>query len=168
MVIMVDESERFLSRSPALSLSDDVLVLPHVQVMMGIVIQLRLSSFHLVLFFTSLCLLVSFRSSRLLARLNHGFKVEVENELEVVWEAAARENHHLQDIVIGKLDVSSSPRDSHPSPAWKPQETPNQAWRQSSAVSPTFIIFPEQRIDSQQHHRMLSDENQRNGLDFYS
>ncbi|KAF7687917.1 centrosomal protein of 89 kDa [Silurus meridionalis] len=95
-------------------------------------------------------------------------KREVENELEVVWEAAARENRHLQDIVIGKLDVSSSPRDSHPSLAWKPQETPNQAWRQSSAVSPTFIIFPEQRIDSQQHHRMLSDENQRNGLDFYS
>ncbi|XP_060767298.1 centrosomal protein of 89 kDa isoform X2 [Neoarius graeffei] len=71
-------------------------------------------------------------------------KREVENELEVVWEAAARENQHLQDIVMGKVDVMLSPHDSCLSLACKPQEYLNQACHLSSSISPTFIMIPKQ------------------------
>ncbi|KAF5895568.1 centrosomal protein of 89 kDa isoform X1, partial [Clarias magur] len=100
-------------------------------------------------------------------------KREVENELEVVWEAAARENQHLQDIVMSKGDVLSSPHDSRLSLAWKPQHNPNKACHLSSTASPKFIMTPKQSSaifnhDSQQHHNLSSDESERNGLDFYS
>lgn len=98
---------------------------------------------------------------------------EVENELEAVWEAAARENQHLQDIVMSKVDVLLNPHDSPLSLAWKPQETFNQACHLSNTMSPTFIKIPKQssamfKSDSQQHHNLSSDESERNGLDYYS
>ncbi|XP_053085423.1 centrosomal protein of 89 kDa isoform X3 [Pangasianodon hypophthalmus] len=91
-------------------------------------------------------------------------KREVENELEVVWEAAARENQHLQDIVMGKVDVLLSPHDSRLSLAWKPQENLNQACHPNSTMSPTFIMIPKQssatfKPDSLQHHYLSSDES---------
>ncbi|KAF4094399.1 hypothetical protein AMELA_G00014640 [Ameiurus melas] len=100
-------------------------------------------------------------------------KREVENEMEVVWEAAARENQHLQDSLMGKVDVLLSPRDSHLSLAWRPQENLNQACHLSSTMSPTFIMIPKQSSamlnpDSQQHPNLSCDESERNGLDFYS
>ncbi|KAM9494849.1 centrosomal protein of 89 kDa [Clarias gariepinus] len=100
-------------------------------------------------------------------------KREVENELEVVWEAAARENQHLQDIVMSKGDVLSSPHNSRLSLAWMPQHNFNKACHLSSTTSPKFIMTPKHSSaivthDSQQHHNLSSDESERNGLDFYS
>ncbi|MCJ8747428.1 hypothetical protein PDJAM_G00153410 [Pangasius djambal] len=91
-------------------------------------------------------------------------KREVENELEVVWEAAAKENQQLQDIVMGKVDVLLSPHDSRLSLAWKPQENLNQACHLSSTMSPTVIMIPKQssamfKTDSLQHHYLSSDES---------
>ncbi|KAK3509911.1 hypothetical protein QTP70_019389 [Hemibagrus guttatus] len=93
-------------------------------------------------------------------------KLEVENELEVVWEAASRENQHLQDIVMGKANVLLSPHDSRLSVDWKTQENLNPA------MSPTLIMMPNQSSamfkPDHQHQKLLFGESERNGLDFYS
>ncbi|KAG7315285.1 hypothetical protein KOW79_021373 [Hemibagrus wyckioides] len=99
-------------------------------------------------------------------------KREVENELEVVWETASRENQHLQDIVMGKVNVLLSPHDSRLSVDWKPQENLNPACHLSSTMSPTLIMMPNQSSamfkPDHQHHKLLFDESEGNGLDFYS
>lgn len=96
----------------------------------------------------------------------------MENELEVVWETASRENQHLQDIVMGNVNVLLGPRDSRLSVDWKPQENLNPAGHLSSTMSPTLIMMPNQSSamfkPDHQHHKLLFDESERNGLDFYS
>ncbi|XP_060715668.1 centrosomal protein of 89 kDa [Tachysurus vachellii] len=99
-------------------------------------------------------------------------KREVENELEVVWEAAAKENQHLQDIVLGKVNVLLSPHDSRLSVDWKPQEDLNPAGHLNSTISPIFSMKPYQSSamfkPDPQYHNLSFDESERNGLDFYS
>lgn len=97
----------------------------------------------------------------------------MENELEVVWEAAAREKEQLQDIVMGKGDVLLSGYDSRLSLAWNPQETLNQVCHLSNTASPTFIMISKQssatfKLNSQQHPNLSYDEHERNRLDYYT
>ncbi|GAA6111554.1 centrosomal protein of 89 kDa isoform X1, partial [Tachysurus ichikawai] len=97
---------------------------------------------------------------------------EVENELEVVWEASAKENQHLQDIVLGKVNVLLSPHDSRLSVDWKPQEDLNPAGHLNSTISPIFSMKPNQSSamfkPDHQYHNLSFNEGERNGLDFYS
>ncbi|XP_026988818.1 centrosomal protein of 89 kDa isoform X2 [Tachysurus fulvidraco] len=99
-------------------------------------------------------------------------KRDVENELEVVWEAAAKENQHLQDIVLGKVNVLLSPHDSRLSVDWKPQEDLNPAGHLNSTISPIFSMKPNQSSamlkPDHQYHNLSFDESERNGLDVYS
>uniref|UniRef100_A0AAR2L325 Centrosomal protein 89 n=1 Tax=Pygocentrus nattereri TaxID=42514 RepID=A0AAR2L325_PYGNA len=112
-------------------------------------------------------------------------KRAVENELEVVWEAAARENQHLQSMVMGvsRADGSLSPVTvpavlgcSGLSQAWtlRPLDSLDQSERPSSTVPPPFTSRHNGLPPSVQHSpgyksdNPSSDESQKNGLDFYS
>ncbi|KAK1802174.1 hypothetical protein P4O66_021848 [Electrophorus voltai] len=116
---------------------------------------------------------------------------EVENELEVMWEATTRESRHLQSMVTGSRRVGRSlSRDavtpalapgSSLSPAWKlcVQDSLHQVGQPASRAPPAFCSkqnsfpLPLQRSpmfesDSDQHQNPSSDESEKNGLDFYS
>ncbi|KAL6461647.1 hypothetical protein MHYP_G00297910 [Metynnis hypsauchen] len=112
-------------------------------------------------------------------------KRAVENELEVVWEAAARENQHLQSVVMGvsRADGSLSPVTvpavlgcSGLSQAWtlRPLDSLDQSERPSSTVPPPFtsrhngLPHPVQQCPGYKSDNPSSDESQKNGLDFYS
>ncbi|XP_035376778.1 centrosomal protein of 89 kDa isoform X3 [Electrophorus electricus] len=118
-------------------------------------------------------------------------KREVENELEVMWEATTRESRHLQSMVTGSRRVGRSlSRDavtpalapgSSLSPAWKlcVQDSLHQVGQPASTAPPAFCSkqnsfpLPLQRSpmfesDSDQHQNPSSDESEKNGLDFYS
>ncbi|XP_062845472.1 centrosomal protein of 89 kDa [Trichomycterus rosablanca] len=88
---------------------------------------------------------------------------EVENELEVVWEASATENQHLQNMVLGKVDVLLSAPDSRPSLAWKPRDDIYQA---STMIQKQDSLLC--GSNSEQKQNLSSDESEKNGLDFYS
>uniref|UniRef100_A0A4W4GIU8 Centrosomal protein 89 n=1 Tax=Electrophorus electricus TaxID=8005 RepID=A0A4W4GIU8_ELEEL len=103
-------------------------------------------------------------------------KREVENELEVMWEATTRESRHLRDAVTPALAPGSSL-----SPAWKlcVQDSLHQVGQPASTAPPAFCSkqnsfpLPLQRSpmfesDSDQHQNPSSDESEKNGLDFYS
>ncbi|XP_072527407.1 centrosomal protein of 89 kDa isoform X2 [Salminus brasiliensis] len=112
-------------------------------------------------------------------------KRAVESELEVVWEAAARENQHLQSIVMGvsRADGALSPVTVPPalgstgiSPAWTLRllDSLDQADRPSSTALPLFRPrqggppFPVRHSPAYESDNPSSDESQKNGLDFYS
>ncbi|XP_066512593.1 centrosomal protein of 89 kDa-like [Hoplias malabaricus] len=119
------------------------------------------------------------RQEQLHGALQH--KRAVENELEIVWEAAARESQHLQDIVLGvnRADGSLSPVTVPPalgSPAWKlrPLESLDQAEHLSSTAPPPFtyrhngLPSPVRRSPVYESDNPSSEESEKNGLDFYS
>uniref|UniRef100_A0A3B1J7M3 Centrosomal protein 89 n=1 Tax=Astyanax mexicanus TaxID=7994 RepID=A0A3B1J7M3_ASTMX len=113
-------------------------------------------------------------------------KRAAESELEVVWEAATRENQHLQSVVMGvsRADGSLSPVTVPPalgctdlSPAWTLRllDSLDQADRAPSTAPPPFssrhnsgLPIPVQHSPVYESDNPSSDESQKNGLDFYS
>ncbi|XP_030649952.1 centrosomal protein of 89 kDa [Chanos chanos] len=118
---------------------------------------------------------------------------EVENELEVVWEAATRENQRIREVMLGSSRAEGSPSPAmllppqcltdDPSPSWalrhedefspqhRPATTAPPAFttRQSSALPERALHrSPAFESDSDQHQNPSSDESEKNGLDFYS
>ncbi|KAG9260958.1 centrosomal protein of 89 kDa isoform X1 [Astyanax mexicanus] len=113
-------------------------------------------------------------------------KRAAESELEVVWEAATRENQHLQSVVMGvsRADGSLSPVTVPPalgctdlSPAWTLRllDSLDQADRAPSTAPPPFssrhnsgLPIPVQHSPVYESDNPASDESQKNGLGFYS
>uniref|UniRef100_A0A8B9JUD3 Centrosomal protein 89 n=1 Tax=Astyanax mexicanus TaxID=7994 RepID=A0A8B9JUD3_ASTMX len=113
-------------------------------------------------------------------------KRAAESELEVVWEAATRENQHLQSVVMGvsRADGSLSPVTVPPalgctdlSPAWTLRllDSLDQADRAPSTAPPPFssrhnsgLPIPVQHSPVYESDNPSSDESQKNGLGFYS
>ncbi|XP_054471188.1 centrosomal protein of 89 kDa [Anoplopoma fimbria] len=83
-------------------------------------------------------------------------KREVEEDLEVVWQAATRENQHMRETLLGSMlnvDLHGSPSPGRPSQA--PDEAAAAIQRRS--------IF---KSDSDHQNNPL-DERNKHGLDFY-
>ncbi|KAM9422181.1 centrosomal protein of 89 kDa isoform 1-T1 [Salvelinus alpinus] len=120
-------------------------------------------------------------------------KREVEGELEVVWEAATRENQRIRETLQDSSPSlpSLSPARGHhgrglsdgPSPGWlsHPQDEVFYARpHPDSSGPPPCVSSPQSggrpgphhspmfESDSDQHQNPSSDESEKNGMDFYS
>ncbi|XP_029624420.1 centrosomal protein of 89 kDa isoform X4 [Salmo trutta] len=120
-------------------------------------------------------------------------KREVEGELEVVWEAATRENQRIRETLQDSSPSlpSLSPARVHhgkglsdgPSPSWlsHPQDEvfyphphpdssgpPPCVSSPQSGGRPGLHHSPMFESDSDQHQNPSSDESEKNGMDFYS
>ncbi|XP_070971099.1 uncharacterized protein [Oncorhynchus clarkii lewisi] len=120
-------------------------------------------------------------------------KREVEGELEVVWEAATRENQRIRETLQDSSPSlpSLSPARVHhgrglsdgPSPSWLshpqdevfyPRPHPDSSGpppcisSPQSGGRPGLHHSPMFESDSDQHQNPSSDESEKNGMDFYS
>lgn len=109
------------------------------------------------------------------------FLREVEEELEVVWQAATRENHQIKEALLDSrltADLHSLALSCSASPGWPyraPDGTTSSVQNQPHSSGPAPFTSDQspglQRkyifISDSDHRNNSSDEKHKHGLDFY-